>query len=84
MGGLSSLGLDRVTLEGDVLPAERLVVQQHPLHSVLRFLDRDIDDVVNDPIVKNQVIGYFKLHRQVQRACEVVDLERQWNPQGRV
>ena len=79
MGGLSSLGLDRVTLEGDVLPAERLVVQQYPLHYVLRFLDRDIDDVVNDPIVKNQVIGYFKLHRQVQRACEVVDLERWWN-----
>jgi hypothetical protein len=33
--------------------------------------------------VKNKVLGYFKLHKFVERRCEVVDLERQWNPLGR-
>jgi hypothetical protein len=56
---------------------ERVV--QRPLNRVLAFLGRSIDDVVNDPIVKNQVYGYYKLHRQVWRAGEVRELERQWN-----
>jgi hypothetical protein len=56
---------------------ERVV--QRPLNRVLAFLGRSIDDVVNDPIVKNQVYGYYKLHRRVQRASEVRELERQWN-----
>jgi hypothetical protein len=55
---------------------------QHPLRRVLNFTGLTIDDVVNDPIVKNKVRGYFKLHKFVQRRCEVVDLERQWNPLG--
>ena len=57
---------------------ERIV--QRPLNRVLAFIGRTIDDVVNDPIVKNQVYGYYKLHRQVERASEIRDLERQWNP----
>ena len=57
---------------------ERVV--QRPLNRVLAFLGRTIDDVVNDHIVKNQVFGYYKLHRQVERASEIRDLERQWNP----
>jgi hypothetical protein len=56
---------------------ERVV--RRPLNRVLAFLGRGIDDVVNDPIVKNQVYGYYKLHRQVGRAGEVRELERQWN-----
>ena len=57
---------------------ERVV--QRPLNRVLAFLGRTIDDVVNDRIVKNQVFGYYKLQRQVERASEIRDLERQWNP----
>ena len=53
---------------------------QRPLNSVLAFIGRTIDDVVNDPLVKNQVYGYYKLHRQVRRRAEIRDLERQWNP----
>ncbi len=60
---------------------ERIIVRR-PLHRVLSFLGHDINDVCNDPIVKNQVIGYYKLYREVQRSCEVVDLERQWNATG--
>lgn len=47
---------------------------------MLAFIGRTIDDVVNDPIVKNQVYGYYKVHRQVERFAEIRELERQWNP----
>ena len=55
------------------------VMIQHPLHRVLNFTGRTIDDVVNDPIAKNQVLGFYKLHKFVQRGCEIIELERQWN-----
>ena len=66
---------------GDAAPdpmVERVI--RRPLNRVLAFIGRSIDDVVNDPIVKNQVYGYYKLHRQVERASEIRELERQWNP----
>jgi hypothetical protein len=55
------------------------VMIQRPLQRVLAFRGRSIDDVVNDRIVKNEIYGYWKLYKQVERTCEVVDLERQWN-----
>ena len=59
-------------------PTEYIVVQR-PLRRVLAFTGHSIDDVVNNPIVKNEVLGYYKLHKQIHRAAEVRDLERQWN-----
>jgi hypothetical protein len=59
-------------------PTEFRVVQQ-PLRRVLAFTGRSIHDVVNNPIVKREVLGYYKLHKQIHRAAEVHDLERQWN-----
>jgi hypothetical protein len=59
-------------------PTEYLVIQR-PLRRVLAFTGRSIDDVVNSPIVKREVLGYYKLHKQIHRAAEVRDLERQWN-----
>jgi len=56
------------------------VLIRHPLHRVLNFTGHSIDDVVNNPLVKNKVLAYFKLHKFVQRRMEIVDLERQWNP----
>ncbi len=53
------------------------------LQRVLEFRGRSIDDVVNNPIVKREVLGYYKLHRQIERSAEVRELERQWNPLGR-
>jgi hypothetical protein len=58
------------------------VVTRHPLGRVLAFTGRSIDDVVNDPIVKNEVLGFYKVARFVQRRAEAIDLERQWNPLG--
>ena len=59
---------------------ERVVEKR--LNRVLAFTGLTIDDVVNNPIAKNVVLGYFKLSRMVDRRSEIVELERQWNPVG--
>jgi hypothetical protein len=59
-------------------PTEYTVVQR-PLRRVLAFTGRSIDDVVNNPIVKREILGYYKLHKQIHRSGEARDLERQWN-----
>jgi hypothetical protein len=46
---------------------------------VLAFTGHTIDDVVNDPLAKQKVLGYYKLHRWVERGVEIGALERQWN-----
>ena len=55
------------------------VLVQRPLQRVLAFTRRSIDDVVNDPIAKREVLGYYKLHKQIERGIETRELERQWN-----
>jgi hypothetical protein len=57
-------------------------VIQRRLNRVLAFTRLTIDDVVNSRIAKNQVLGYWKLSRQVDRSMELTELERQWNPNG--
>ncbi len=74
---LFSFGRKSLPVEG-VDPTEHRVVQR-PLRRVLAFTGRSIDDVVNNPIVKREVLGYYKLHKQIHRSGEVRDLERQWN-----
>ena len=54
------------------------VQPQRALRRVLDFTGKTIDDVVNDPIARRQVLGYYKLHRWVEREMEIGDLERQW------
>lgn len=58
------------------------VVRVHPLRRVLAFTRRSIDDVINNPIARNEVYGYYKLYKQILRSSEVTELERQWNPLG--
>jgi len=55
------------------------VLIQRPLSRIFAFTGRNIDDVVNCPIAKAEVLGFYKLSRQVWRTCEIVDLERQWS-----
>lgn len=66
---------------GQPPPIEQVQLQR-PLARVLAFTRRSIDDVVNCPIAKREVLGYYKLHRWVQRESDIGDLERQWNPLG--
>jgi hypothetical protein len=56
-----------------------LVVLQRPLRRVLAFTRRSIDDVVNCPIAKREVLGYYKLHKWVERGCEITDMNRWWD-----
>ena len=58
------------------------VLIQRPLERVLMLCRRSIDDVVNSPLVKNEVLGYWKVYKQIHRRSEVLQLERQWNPLG--
>ena len=78
MSDLLGFGLRRIR---PFQPGDRTeyVQIQQPLRRVLAFTGRSIDDVVDDPIVRNEVRHYFRLYRQVERGCEVVDLERWWN-----
>ena len=63
--------------------ASEIVQPQRVLRRILAFTGRTIDDVVNDPRVRNEVLGYYKLHRWVQRSSEIAELERQWNALSR-
>ena len=68
-----------------ILPQEpnvAYVIQRPALNRILNFTGRTIHDVVNDPIVKNEILGYYKLHKFISRRSEILDLERQWNSLG--
>jgi hypothetical protein len=83
MKGLDSLGFGGALLRrADALDRTEYVLTQRPLSRILSFTRRSIDDVVNDPIAKNEVLGYFKLSKQIERSVEVRELERQWNKVG--
>ena len=80
MGRLSGLGLGSINRAKPAGGTGTEFIQvQRPLRRILAFTRRGIDDVVNDPIVKREVLGYYKLHRQIERATETRELERQWN-----
>ena len=64
----------------DLNDATTIVHPERVLRKILAFTNRTIDDVVNDPYAKNEILGYYKLHRSIERSSEVTDLERQWNP----
>lgn len=76
----SSIGLGG-QVPGVGKPGNHLVeiVTQRPLQKLLAFRHRSIDDVVNSPLVKNEIRAYWKMHKQIYRQIEIGELERQWN-----
>lgn len=80
MSNLGALGIS--TSQPHRLPNEgiELIQIQRPLDRILEHVGFSIDDVVDSPVAKHAVLGYYKLFLQVRRGCEIVDLERQWNP----
>jgi hypothetical protein len=82
MSSMRSLGIGSRRAAQFEEPKISYVLLQRPLHRVLNFTGHTIDDVVNNPVVKRKVFGFYKLHNFVHRRCEIVDLERQWNSLG--
>ncbi|HET6252378.1 MAG TPA: hypothetical protein VFE47_32120 [Tepidisphaeraceae bacterium] len=82
MTSLNALGL--VSRRRSLQPNSGVeyVMIQRPLHRLLAFRGRSIHDVVNSPIVKNEMLGYWKVYRQIERRTEMLELERQWNSLG--
>jgi hypothetical protein len=80
MSQIDGLGFSGVRLRRPDGPRVQVVIVQRPLDRILSFTGYSIDDVVNNPIAKHALIGYYKLSRQIERRSEIVDLERQWNP----
>jgi hypothetical protein len=72
-------GIGPISVPDAPRAATEHIVLQNALQRVLSFLGRSIDDVVNDPIARAEVIGFYKLHKWILRECEISDLERQWN-----
>jgi hypothetical protein len=82
MSSLRGFGLTLATPFVSPEPKVSYVLRHHALNRILSFTGRTIDDVVNDPIIKNEILGYYKLHKFVHRRSEILDLERQWNSLG--
>jgi len=78
MSTLSGLGFRRL-LDVDTITPHQHVISSHPLSRILRFLNLSIDDICNCPIARSKVAGYYKLHRQIERARESRELEQQWS-----
>jgi hypothetical protein len=79
MSSLSPLGFHLVNRSFDEPARSERVILQRPLQRGLAFTRRSIDDVVNCPIAKNEVLGYYKLHKWVERGCEITEMNRWWN-----
>ena len=78
MSAPDNLGLRSIRLPLPVGDRTEHIIVQRPLHRILAFTRRSIDDVVNCPIAKREVLGFYKLHKFVDRRSEIVELERQW------
>ncbi|HWE02503.1 MAG TPA: hypothetical protein VG326_08830 [Tepidisphaeraceae bacterium] len=82
MGQIDALGLGGRHQPVESRQGIEYVMMQRTLHRVLAFRGKTIDDVVNDPIVKNDILGYWKVLKQIDRRSEMLELERQWNRLG--
>lgn len=82
MSLFNTLGIGSPRLQQPALDRSELLTLHRPLRRVMAFLRCSIDQVCNDPIIKNQVFGYFKLYKEINRRSDIRDLERQWNPAG--
>lgn len=61
-------------------PRVEHVQRADQMRRLLAFAGRSIDDVVNCPVARRDVISFFRIGKQMARLAEVDALERQWNP----
>ncbi len=82
MANINALGIFSPRIHRDHEQAVEHVMVRRPLQRVLAFSRQSIDDVVNNPLSKNLVRGYYKLYKQIARSSEITELESQWNANG--
>ena len=75
MSLLSSLGLGTPLVSVHRDGPVAMFSEAQILGRILRFTGYTINDVINDPIARNAVIGYFGLYRFIERRCAELDLD---------
>jgi hypothetical protein len=70
MSIFGSLGIDSVQLGGHVDFRGEMFTEAQIISRILDFTGYTVDDVINDPIARNAVRGYYGLYRFVERRCE--------------
>jgi hypothetical protein len=79
MSQFGSLGIGPQRRLHQDQPQAAYLLARLPLQRILAFRARSIDDVVNNPLVKNEILGFWKLHKQLEAMTEALELEQQWN-----
>ena len=83
MTRLTGLGIGlQPRVAADAGNRTEFLLLQRPLQRILAFTRRSIDDVVNDPIAKREVLGYTSSQADPARARHP-RLKRQWNSVAR-
>lgn len=62
------------------LPMVEHIQRADTMRRLLAFAGRSIDDIVNCPVARRDVISYYRIGHQMRRITEVDALEHQWNP----
>ncbi len=78
MSSLQSLGIYGSRRAAHEPAPQHLLVLERPLQKLLEFTHRSIDDVVNCPLAKREVLGYYKLQQQIRRNDEAYQLDKWW------
>jgi hypothetical protein len=75
MSAFGSLGFDFPALPESGHFHSAMFSESQIIGRILEFTGYTINDVINDPIARNAVRGYYGLYRFVERRCEEMD---QW------
>jgi hypothetical protein len=71
-----SLGLGTPQLRGTIQSPAAMLSEAQVFCRVLEFTGYTIHDVINDPIARNAVAGYYGLYRYIERHCEAADISQ--------
>lgn len=80
MSRISGLGIGAGPMGfPDERPLQVESVVRLALNRVLEFTGHSIDDIVNDPVARNEVEGYYRLYCYVERRCDEIRRNRAIN-----
>ena len=69
-----------IILDASPMPRVEYVQRSSDLQRLLRFSGWSIDDVVNNPLAKSDLLRWHKIGRWTNRRLDIHELEKQWNP----